>query len=109
VVRGRVLPGVEGFGRRPGPEPVGARPAGVVRPRLAIGAGVMAPRVVVAGGHSAGHIELTMNFADALRRLEPTAEITSAPSAAWTPRSSRPAATRSKLILTPHDTLIHRP
>jgi UDP-N-acetylglucosamine--N-acetylmuramyl-(pentapeptide) pyrophosphoryl-undecaprenol N-acetylglucosamine transferase len=37
---------------------------------------VTAPRVVVAGGHSAGHIEPTMNFADALRRLEPTAEIT---------------------------------
>ena len=35
-----------------------------------------APRVVVVGGHSAGHIEPTMNFADALRRLEPTAEIT---------------------------------
>ncbi|MEV3965795.1 UDP-N-acetylglucosamine--N-acetylmuramyl-(pentapeptide) pyrophosphoryl-undecaprenol N-acetylglucosamine transferase [Nocardia sp. NPDC050193] len=34
------------------------------------------PRVVVAGGHSAGHIEPAMNFADALRRLEPTAEIT---------------------------------
>ena len=31
---------------------------------------------MVAGGHSAGHIEPTMNFADALRRLEPTAEIT---------------------------------
>jgi UDP-N-acetylglucosamine--N-acetylmuramyl-(pentapeptide) pyrophosphoryl-undecaprenol N-acetylglucosamine transferase len=31
---------------------------------------------VVAGGHSAGHIEPTMNFADALRRLEPEAEIT---------------------------------
>jgi UDP-N-acetylglucosamine--N-acetylmuramyl-(pentapeptide) pyrophosphoryl-undecaprenol N-acetylglucosamine transferase len=31
---------------------------------------------VVAGGHSAGHIEPTMNFADALRRLEPTAEVT---------------------------------
>ena len=28
-------------------------------------------RVVVAGGHSAGHIEPTMNFADALRRLAP--------------------------------------
>ena len=40
------------------------------------GAGVTAPRVVVAGGHSAGHIEPMMNFADALRRLEPTAEIT---------------------------------
>src|ERR1700758_1505766 len=40
------------------------------------GAGMTAPRVVVAGGHSAGHIEPTMNFADALRRLEPTAEIT---------------------------------
>jgi UDP-N-acetylglucosamine--N-acetylmuramyl-(pentapeptide) pyrophosphoryl-undecaprenol N-acetylglucosamine transferase len=35
-----------------------------------------APRVVVAGGHSAGHIEPAMNFADALRRLAPTAEIT---------------------------------
>ncbi|WP_020390275.1 UDP-N-acetylglucosamine--N-acetylmuramyl-(pentapeptide) pyrophosphoryl-undecaprenol N-acetylglucosamine transferase [Kribbella catacumbae] len=35
-----------------------------------------APRVVVAGGHSAGHIEPMMNFADALRRLEPTAEVT---------------------------------
>ena len=40
------------------------------------GAGVTAPRVVVAGGHSAGHIEPAMNFADALRWLEPTAEIT---------------------------------
>jgi UDP-N-acetylglucosamine--N-acetylmuramyl-(pentapeptide) pyrophosphoryl-undecaprenol N-acetylglucosamine transferase len=37
---------------------------------------VTAPRVVVAGGHSAGHIEPAMNFADALRGLEPTAEIT---------------------------------
>lgn len=35
-----------------------------------------AARVVVAGGHSAGHIEPAMNFADALRRLESTAEIT---------------------------------
>ncbi|MEU5691687.1 UDP-N-acetylglucosamine--N-acetylmuramyl-(pentapeptide) pyrophosphoryl-undecaprenol N-acetylglucosamine transferase [Actinosynnema sp. NPDC020468] len=35
-----------------------------------------APRVVVAGGHSAGHIEPAMNLADAVRRLEPTAEIT---------------------------------
>jgi UDP-N-acetylglucosamine--N-acetylmuramyl-(pentapeptide) pyrophosphoryl-undecaprenol N-acetylglucosamine transferase len=34
------------------------------------------PRVVVAGGHSAGHIEPAMNFADALRRLDGTAEIT---------------------------------
>lgn len=34
------------------------------------------PRVVVAGGHSAGHIEPAMNFADALRRIEPTSEIT---------------------------------
>jgi UDP-N-acetylglucosamine--N-acetylmuramyl-(pentapeptide) pyrophosphoryl-undecaprenol N-acetylglucosamine transferase len=42
----------------------------------AAGAGVTAPRVVVAGGHSAGHIEPAMNLADALRRLEPTAEIT---------------------------------
>jgi UDP-N-acetylglucosamine--N-acetylmuramyl-(pentapeptide) pyrophosphoryl-undecaprenol N-acetylglucosamine transferase len=33
-------------------------------------------RVVVAGGHSAGHIEPAMNFADAVRRLEPAAEIT---------------------------------
>jgi UDP-N-acetylglucosamine--N-acetylmuramyl-(pentapeptide) pyrophosphoryl-undecaprenol N-acetylglucosamine transferase len=37
---------------------------------------VTAPRVVVAGGHSAGHIEPMMNFADALRRLEPAARIT---------------------------------
>ncbi|MBB1155406.1 MULTISPECIES: UDP-N-acetylglucosamine--N-acetylmuramyl-(pentapeptide) pyrophosphoryl-undecaprenol N-acetylglucosamine transferase [Amycolatopsis] len=37
---------------------------------------IRAPRVVVAGGHSAGHIEPAMNFADALRRLEPAAEIT---------------------------------
>ena len=37
---------------------------------------MIAPRVVVAGGHSAGHIEPAMNFADALRRLEPSAEIT---------------------------------
>lgn len=35
-----------------------------------------APRVIVAGGHSAGHIEPAMNFADAVRRMEPTAEIT---------------------------------
>lgn len=35
-----------------------------------------APRVVVAGGHSAVHIEPAMNFANALRQLEPTAEIT---------------------------------
>jgi UDP-N-acetylglucosamine--N-acetylmuramyl-(pentapeptide) pyrophosphoryl-undecaprenol N-acetylglucosamine transferase len=34
------------------------------------------PKIVVAGGHSAGHIEPTMNFADAVRRLEPSAEIT---------------------------------
>ncbi len=49
-----------------------------MRLRLATttGAGVTAPRVVVGGGHSAGHIEPAMNFADALRRLEPTTEIT---------------------------------
>ncbi|WP_027927978.1 UDP-N-acetylglucosamine--N-acetylmuramyl-(pentapeptide) pyrophosphoryl-undecaprenol N-acetylglucosamine transferase [Amycolatopsis benzoatilytica] len=35
-----------------------------------------APRVVIAGGHSAGHIEPAMNFADALRELAPAAEIT---------------------------------
>ncbi|MDZ7910646.1 MAG: UDP-N-acetylglucosamine--N-acetylmuramyl-(pentapeptide) pyrophosphoryl-undecaprenol N-acetylglucosamine transferase [Rhodococcus sp. (in: high G+C Gram-positive bacteria)] len=35
-----------------------------------------APRIVVAGGHSAGHIEPAMNLADALRPLEPTAQIT---------------------------------
>jgi UDP-N-acetylglucosamine--N-acetylmuramyl-(pentapeptide) pyrophosphoryl-undecaprenol N-acetylglucosamine transferase len=35
-----------------------------------------APRVVVAGGHSAGHIEPAMNFADALRQLEPAVEVT---------------------------------
>jgi UDP-N-acetylglucosamine--N-acetylmuramyl-(pentapeptide) pyrophosphoryl-undecaprenol N-acetylglucosamine transferase len=34
------------------------------------------PRIVVAGGHSAGHIEPAMNFADALRRLTPAVEIT---------------------------------
>lgn len=33
-------------------------------------------RLVVAGGHSAGHIEPTMNFADAVRRLDPDTEIT---------------------------------
>ena len=43
---------------------------------LRTGAGATGPRVVVAGGHSAGHIEPAMNFADALRRLEPAAEIT---------------------------------
>lgn len=35
-----------------------------------------APRVVVAGGHSAGHIEPAMNYADALRRADPSAVIT---------------------------------
>ena len=34
------------------------------------------PRVVVAGGGTAGHIEPAMNLADAIRRLEPSAEIT---------------------------------
>ena len=34
------------------------------------------PRVLVAGGHSAGHIEPAMNLADAVRRLDPSAEIT---------------------------------
>jgi UDP-N-acetylmuramate--alanine ligase len=33
-------------------------------------------RVLVAGGHSAGHIEPALNLADALRRLDPTVEIT---------------------------------
>jgi UDP-N-acetylglucosamine--N-acetylmuramyl-(pentapeptide) pyrophosphoryl-undecaprenol N-acetylglucosamine transferase len=33
-------------------------------------------RVVVAGGHSAGHIEPAMNFADALREADPDAQIT---------------------------------
>jgi UDP-N-acetylglucosamine--N-acetylmuramyl-(pentapeptide) pyrophosphoryl-undecaprenol N-acetylglucosamine transferase len=37
---------------------------------------MIAPRIVVAGGHSAGHIEPAMNFADALRRLDASAEIT---------------------------------
>jgi UDP-N-acetylglucosamine--N-acetylmuramyl-(pentapeptide) pyrophosphoryl-undecaprenol N-acetylglucosamine transferase len=37
---------------------------------------VTASRVVVAGGHSAGHIEPAMNFADAVLRLDPAAEIT---------------------------------
>ena len=40
------------------------------------GGRVTAPRVVVAGGHSAGHIEPAMNFADALRQVEPEAEVT---------------------------------
>ncbi|HEU5266677.1 MAG TPA: UDP-N-acetylglucosamine--N-acetylmuramyl-(pentapeptide) pyrophosphoryl-undecaprenol N-acetylglucosamine transferase [Jatrophihabitans sp.] len=35
-----------------------------------------APRVVVAGGGTAGHIEPAMNLADAIRRLDPSAEIT---------------------------------
>ena len=34
------------------------------------------PRVVVAGGGTAGHIEPAMNLADAVRRLDPSAEIT---------------------------------
>jgi UDP-N-acetylglucosamine--N-acetylmuramyl-(pentapeptide) pyrophosphoryl-undecaprenol N-acetylglucosamine transferase len=34
------------------------------------------PRVVVAGGGTAGHIEPAMNLADAVRRLDPGAEIT---------------------------------
>lgn len=38
--------------------------------------GSAAARVLVAGGHSAGHIEPAMNFADALRRLQPSAVIT---------------------------------
>lgn len=33
------------------------------------------PRVLVAGGHSAGHIEPAMNLADAIRRLDATAEV----------------------------------
>jgi UDP-N-acetylglucosamine--N-acetylmuramyl-(pentapeptide) pyrophosphoryl-undecaprenol N-acetylglucosamine transferase len=36
----------------------------------------LAPRVVVAGGGTAGHIEPAMNLADALRRLDPSTEIT---------------------------------
>jgi len=36
----------------------------------------MTYRIVVAGGHSAGHIEPAMNVADAIRALDPTAEIT---------------------------------
>lgn len=35
-----------------------------------------APRIVVAGGGTAGHIEPAMNLADAVRRLEASAEIT---------------------------------
>ncbi|WP_375475097.1 glycosyltransferase [uncultured Jatrophihabitans sp.] len=35
-----------------------------------------APRIVVAGGGTAGHIEPAMNLADAVRRLEPSAQIT---------------------------------
>lgn len=37
---------------------------------------VEVPRILIAGGHSAGHIEPAMNFADAVRRLAPDAEIT---------------------------------
>ncbi len=36
----------------------------------------MSARIVVAGGHSAGHIEPAMNFADAVLRLAPDARIT---------------------------------
>jgi len=32
--------------------------------------------IVIAGGHSAGHIEPAMNVADAIRRLDPSAQIT---------------------------------
>ncbi len=35
-----------------------------------------APRIVVAGGGTAGHIEPAMNLADAICRLDPSAEIT---------------------------------
>ena len=35
-----------------------------------------APRIVVAGGGTAGHIEPALNLADAVRRLDPSAEIT---------------------------------
>ena len=34
------------------------------------------PRILVAGGHSAGHIEPAMNLADAIMRLDPSAQIT---------------------------------
>jgi UDP-N-acetylglucosamine--N-acetylmuramyl-(pentapeptide) pyrophosphoryl-undecaprenol N-acetylglucosamine transferase len=37
---------------------------------------VTAPRVLVTGGHSAGHIEPAMNLADAIGRLDPSAQIT---------------------------------
>ena len=47
----------------------------------------VAARIVVAGGHSAGHIEPAMNFADAVRRLtRPPRSPRSAPSAGSTPR-----------------------
>ena len=52
--------------------------------------------VVVAGGGSAGHIEPALALADAVLRLDPTpASPRWAPNAAWTPRSSRRAATPS--------------
>jgi UDP-N-acetylglucosamine--N-acetylmuramyl-(pentapeptide) pyrophosphoryl-undecaprenol N-acetylglucosamine transferase len=75
------------------------------------GAGVTAPLVVVAGGHSAGHIEATMNFADALCRLQPTAEVTALGTVrgldtTLIPARGYPLAT---VTLTPHNTLIHRP
>ena len=44
--------------------------------RHATETGMSSPRVLVAGGHSAGHIEPAMNLADAVRRLDPSAEIT---------------------------------
>ena len=51
--------------------------------------------VVVAGGGSAGHIEPALALADAVPRLDPDARSRrSAPNAAWTPPSSRRAATR---------------
>ena len=88
--------------------------AGPLRPATiattTTGAGVTAPRVVVAGGHSAGHIEPTMNFADALRRLEPTAEIIALGTVRGLDTTLIPARGYPlELILAPHDTLIHRP
>ena len=58
-----------------------ARPRGVRRRRrllrrLARRAGEVAVHVVVAGGGSAGHIEPALAFADALRRRDPSAEVT---------------------------------
>ncbi len=52
-------------------------------------------RALLAGGGTAGHTSPLLATADALRRLDPSVEITClGTSAAWRPPSSRPPATR---------------